>query len=162
MIISWACFIAHNSISNMCLRIYYIIYLSHITIFHILHLCKKAGRSANALARLSQDLDVKSKLVLFVFIMSHFTAHVYGISGDGTMLGKSRMCNTEAWNMLLMISNHLVASWERGHIGRWCMYSAHERYLLKSTRHILISAQNIRVIFLRSPIRFSQLVMIRC
>ena len=40
---------------------------------HILNLCKKAGRSVNALARLSQDLDVKSKLVLFQsFIMSHF------------------------------------------------------------------------------------------
>ncbi len=40
---------------------------------HILNLCKKAGRSVNALARLSKDLDVKSKLVLFQsFVMSHF------------------------------------------------------------------------------------------
>ncbi len=40
---------------------------------HILNLCKKAGRSVNALARLSKDLDAKSKLVLFQsFVMSHF------------------------------------------------------------------------------------------
>ena len=30
---------------------------------HILNLCKKAGRPVNALARLSQDLDVKSKFI---------------------------------------------------------------------------------------------------
>ncbi len=29
-------------------------------------------------------------------------------------------------------------------MGRSCMYSAYERYLLKSTRHILTSAQSIR------------------
>ncbi len=40
---------------------------------HILNLCKKAGRSVNALARLSKDLDVKSNLVLFQsFVMGHF------------------------------------------------------------------------------------------
>lgn len=32
---------------------------------HILNLCKNAGKSVNALARLPKDLDVKSKLVLF-------------------------------------------------------------------------------------------------
>ncbi len=47
-------------------------------------------------------------------------------------------------------------------IGRSCMYSAYEQYLLKFTRHILISVPNIRVAFLRSRIRFIQLEMVRC
>ncbi len=38
-----------------------------------------------------------------------------------------------------------------------CMYSTYEGSLLNFTRHSLTSAQNIRVTFLQSPVRFIQL-----
>ncbi len=128
----------------------------------ILNLCEKAGRSVNALAGFSQEFDVKSKfnLVLFQFIMSHFN-YCPCVWHFGRRYDVRKLENVPNRSLKYVFNDFKSPYGElRESAHRPLMYV--QQYLLRSTRHILTSAQNIRVTFLGSPIRFIQVKMIRC
>jgi hypothetical protein len=64
----------YELVPQQCVKLLGVQVDTHITFTeHVNSLCKKAGWQLNALARLSKDLDIEAKLILFqTFIVCHF------------------------------------------------------------------------------------------